>query len=481
MSGFRWPGRPPRPAPAVLDAVRQAARDAVPPDRRSGLAIEVDPASRVPVLQGELPAWSMVVAAGHAAARRWVQGRGGNPGDVVVDVDAPDEGPVTGRSDRRAPDGPARPVTGELPDAADVVVIGAGISGLMTGYRLTVAGLRVAVVDAAARIAAGTTDWNNGMVHPGHDPEPGTAKALLNVRGNEQWAALAQEIGLPFERRPSLVVGYGPDDEDGLRRFAQRARINGVPGVELIGGADARRLEPRISDAVTAALCTPSTASIDPVLAARLLATAIRRRGGTVTLAAPVDAIGTENGAVTGVRIGDRHVTAPLVVNAAGVMADVLAATAGSRRYSIHPRRGTLILFDPGADEPYPISVGPVPGRYSKGGGMTARPDGLTTGGPTAVEQRARIAHPPTQAEVDHILTLGAKIYPRFPLNAVTAVGSAVRAVIYSEDFIVGPVPGVPGLVDVAGTQSPAIASSPAIADHVVESLRRLGHVPQHP
>lgn len=481
MTAFRWPASPPLPDRALLEAIGQDARAAVPPDFRFGITVEIAPVSRVPVVQMRpLPEWSMVVAAGHAAARRWVDGRGPNLGDVVVDADPPaDPSPVG--VPRFGSDEPSVPVTGDLPDEADVVVIGAGISGLMTGYRLIRAGLRVAVVDAAARIAAETTAWNNGMVHPGHDPQPGTAKALLNVRGNDQWAAVARDIGLPFERRPSLVVGFGPDDDDGLHRYADRARVNGVPGAALIDGGEARRLEPRLSGAVSAALCTPSTASIDPVRAAQLLAAAIRRRGGTVTLSAPVDSIDTEDGAVRGVQIGTRQIAAPLVVNAAGVVADVLAATAGSRRYSIHPRRGTLILFDPGADEPYPISVGPVPGQYSKGGGMTARPDGLTTGGPTAVEQRSRTPIPPTRAEIDHILALGAKIYPRFPLASVVAVGSAVRAVTYSEDFVIGPAPGIPGLIDVAGTQSPAIASAPAIAELVVESLRRLGHLPHQP
>jgi glycerol-3-phosphate dehydrogenase len=62
--------------------------------------------------------------------------------------------------------------------------------------------------------------------------------------------------------------------------------------------------------------------------------------------------------------------------------------------------------------------------------------------------------------------------------QAIVHVGSAVRAVTYSEDFIIGPAPGVIGLVDVAGMQSPAIASAPAIAGYVVDALSRLGYIP---
>jgi len=106
----------------------------------------------------------------------------------------------------------------------------------------------------------------------------------------------------------------------------------------------------------------------------------VRSSGGIVSLLTEVSAITVDAGRVTGVQVGQRHIAAPLVINAAGVYADTLAATAGSRRYSIHPRRGSLVLFDPGADARYLTSIWQVPGAYSKGCGMTARPSGFTTG-----------------------------------------------------------------------------------------------------
>ena len=129
-----------------------------------------------------------------------------------------------------------------------------------------------------------------------------------------------------------------------------KAQVNGVPGAELISGDRAREVEPRLSAAISGALYLPTTASIDPVMVAESLAAKLRGLGGTVSLLTEVSAITVESGRVTGVQVGERHVAAPLVINAAGVYADVLAATAGSRRYSIHPRRGSLMLFDPGAE-----------------------------------------------------------------------------------------------------------------------------------
>lgn len=477
MTAPSWPEKP-RPAAAeVYDAVLAAAFAKVrssPHDLETGtLDVSPEPGSGVPVLTGVLPRWEDVVLAGHAAARRWVGLRAENPSDVVVDIEV-----CSAASDESVPTLPTYLRTGEIPDSADVVVVGAGICGMMVASQLSLAGLQVTVVDAASEIGEMTTSWNNGMVHPGHDPKPETLKARLNVEGNAGWDSVMHSLGLELERRPSLVVGFGADDEPRLADLLTRARANAVPGAALMSGRQAREIEPRLSNAITGALICPTAASIDPVEVSKALAGRVRARGGVVTLAAAVSAITVEDGRVSGVEVAGAHLSAPLVVNAAGVHADLLAATAGSRRYSIHPRRGSLVLFDPGPGDRYLTSVGPIPGEYSKGGGMTARANGLTTGGPTAVEQRSKIALPPTQAEIDRIFSLGEEIYPAFPIDSVVQVGSAVRAVTYSEDFIIGAAPGVYGLIDVAGTQSPAIASAPAIAQHVMAELIRLGHIP---
>lgn len=466
-----WPAQPASTPPDVLQEVLRAAQECAGPDVGPSIEIGEEPGSKVPVLLGELPMWDDVVAAGRAAAKKWHELRGTNTGDVVVDLS-------TAITEQALQKVTAVLATSAIPDSADVIVVGAGICGLVVALGLADAGLRVAVLEGGTRIAGAATAWNNGMVHPGHDPHPGTLKAELNIAGNAGWARLAKRVGMKLDRRPSLLVGFGSGDADRLAIVAARARTNGVPGAQLISGAEARTIEPRLSADVSGALLTPSNAAVNAVEVTEALAREVRKLGGTVTVASPVSEIITDGQKVLGVRVGDRHVTAPIVVNAAGIMADVLAATAGSRRYSIHPRRGTLVLFDPGSDNRFNISVGPIPGEYSKGGGMTARPDGLTTGGPTAVEQKNRIAEPATQAEVDHILALGANIFPDFPLDSIVNVGTEVRAATYGEDFVVGLVPGITGLIDVAGTQSPAIASAPAIADYVVDALARHGHIP---
>ncbi len=69
------------------------------------------------------------------------------------------------------------------PERVDVAVIGAGIVGLATALRLLQErpGLRVAVLEREAQVAAHQSGHNSGVVHAGLYYTPGSQKALLCV------------------------------------------------------------------------------------------------------------------------------------------------------------------------------------------------------------------------------------------------------------------------------------------------------------
>ncbi len=96
-------------------------------------------------------------------------------------------------------------------------------------------------------------------------------------------------------------------------------------------------------------------------------------------------------------------------------------------------------------------------------------------GGPSAVEQADRYRAISTDEEVEEILEKGAELLPSFPLDAVREVGAGLRAATYTEDFIIGPAPGISGFYDIAGMQSPGVASIPAVVEMVLEHLREGG------
>ena len=82
----------------------------------------------------------------------------------------------------------------------DVIIIGCGVTGAATAYELARYKLRVAVLEAANDIAAGTTKANSAIIHAGYDPEPGTLMARLNVEGNRLTGEICEKLQVPFKR-----------------------------------------------------------------------------------------------------------------------------------------------------------------------------------------------------------------------------------------------------------------------------------------
>ena len=93
----------------------------------------------------------------------------------------------------------------------DVIIIGCGVTGAATAYELARYKLRVAVLEAANDIAAGTTKANSAIIHAGYDPEPGTLMARLNVEGNRLTGEICEKLQVPFKRVGSLVVAFIPE------------------------------------------------------------------------------------------------------------------------------------------------------------------------------------------------------------------------------------------------------------------------------
>ena len=100
----------------------------------------------------------------------------------------------------------------------DAVVLGGGLLGCFAARHLTSYKLRCALVEAREDVCTGISRSNSAIVYTGCDNKSGTLKARLCVQANRTFEALCAQLGVPFVRRGSLLVSYGPRGDQVVRR-----------------------------------------------------------------------------------------------------------------------------------------------------------------------------------------------------------------------------------------------------------------------
>ena len=339
----------------------------------------------------------------------------------------------------------------------DVVIIGCGVVGASAAYELARYKLRVAVLEAAADIAAGTTKANSAIIHAGYDPEPGTLMARLNVEGNRLTGEICEKLQVPFKRVGSLVVAFSPEQLPTLRTLYDRGCKNGVPGLRLLSGEEARAMEPGLSEEVCGALLAPSAGIIDPW-------------GVEVRRDCPVTGIeDTGAGFVLHTPTGD--VTARFVLNAAGVDADRVHEMLEPNDWQTLPSRGEYYLLDKSEHDRVSRVIFQCPGPEGKGVLVAPTIHGNLICGPNAqgVEDRLDLGN--TAAGMAEVRTKAARSVPGVEWRQNLRNFAGLRANTTRSDFIIEESKAHPGFIDLAGIKSPGLSSAPAIAKMAAEML----------
>lgn len=274
----------------------------------------------------------------------------------------------------------------------DAAVVGGGIVGLATAYRLLEErpGLRLAVLEKEPELARHQTGRNSGVAHAGLYYPPGSFKARLAREGREALERFCEARGIPYERCGKLVVAVDESELPRLADLRARGEANGLRGLAELEPEGIRELEPHAAG--IRALHVPETGIVDFRRVALALAEEIRVRGGEIRL----------GHRVTGVRrLGDELVVettrGPILtwnlITCAGLQSDRLArATGAPERMRIVPFRGDYLALRPHARHLVRGLIYPVPDPAFPflGVHLTRRIDGEVWAGPNAVLALAR-------------------------------------------------------------------------------------------
>ena len=355
----------------------------------------------------------------------------------------------------------------------DVVVIGGGITGTAILRELSKYDLKAVLVEKEPDLAIGTTKANSAICHAGFDAPVGSWKARTNVRGNELYHQLKEELHLDLKWCGSLVVATTEEEVQTLQELLARGRENGVPDLQLLSREEVLAQEPNLTTAL-GALWAPTAGVMWPFGCAIAFAQCALQNGAEVLRNCGVNGFIKEEGRITGVQTDWGVIKTKYVINAAGLYADAIARLAGDDSFTIHPRKGEYILFDKTASSSLVYGVAfPCPTKKSKGILVCTTTHGNTFIGPNANDQEDREDTSVTLEGMDQLITAAKKLVPQLPLGDSITLFAGLRAVSSTGDFVLGASPKVPGLFNAAGIQSPGLSAAPAVAEVLVEALGR--------
>jgi (S)-2-hydroxyglutarate dehydrogenase len=273
----------------------------------------------------------------------------------------------------------------------DVVIVGGGIVGLATAWRLLEARpRRLVVLEAEPQLAAHQTGRNSGVIHAGLYYRPGSLKARLCAEGREDLFRFCEQHGVPVERCGKLVVATRLSEVPRLDALLERGLANGLRGLTKLPADAIVEVEPHARG--VAAVRVPDTGIVDFRQVCAALAAAVERHGGEVwrstsALGAVVDRRELRVSTTRG------DLACRLLVGCAGLHADRFARSCGLEpEVAIVPFRGEYYELVAERRELVRHLIYPVPDPAFPflGVHFTRRIDGAREAGPNAVLALAR-------------------------------------------------------------------------------------------
>jgi len=354
----------------------------------------------------------------------------------------------------------------------DVLIIGCGVTGAACAYTLSRYRLRVTVLEANNDVAAAATKANSAILHAGYDPKPGTLMARLNVEGVRLAEEICARLDVPYRKTGSMVLAFDGKDRASLDTLLERGRANGVHGLRLLTGDEARALEPELSTEVSAVLLAPSAAIVNPWEYALAMAETAVKNGAELHRLCRVTGISKEQDGFTVTTTGGVF-RSRFVINAAGVHAGEIHELIAPPAFTIRPAKGEYYLLDKSEGGRVSRVIFQCPSRLGKGVLVAPTVHGNLIAGPTA-EPCGLDDVSVTAGGLEAVRRLASRSVPgiRFRENIRNFAG--VRANSDRGDFIIEE-SVVPGFFDAAGICSPGLSAAPAIARYLTGLLAERG------
>ena len=242
--------------------------------------------------------------------------------------------------------------------SADVIIIGAGIAGASVAAHLA-ASLRVVLVEMESQPGYHTTGRSAAVFAPSYGPE--AVRALTRAsRGfyDQPPEGFASEALLT----PRQILMIARADQLAALESSIAAAATGTR-VQRLDASGLRDHQPLLREGyATAGMLDCGGQDIDVAALHQGYLRLFRARGGVTRTKAAVEGLKREGDTWVVRTSGQDHMTAPVIVNAAGAWADQIGQLAGAENIGLVPKRRTaMVVAEPAGftrrDAPITIDI----------------------------------------------------------------------------------------------------------------------------
>jgi len=347
-----------------------------------------------------------------------------------------------------------------------VLIVGAGIAGLATGWRLAQAGVSVEILERG--IAGRGATWASaGMIAPGAELGRETnAMGQFARQARAKWPIFAAELEeasgrhISYRETGSLLVAESAERAAALETEAAFLARAGVAAAWL-PQTEARRLEPLLSQGLFGALHIADDAQVDNRALAEALYAAAKAAGATLREDCAVRSLVIQNAHVCAVLTSHGPIEADLVVLACGAWANLIGGIGADDLPPVKPVKGQMVACEAPAGTSLPHALIWAEDVY-----LVPRGDRLFLG--ATVEDAGFDTSVSRQAR-DRLLAAAGRLIPALASWRVAEMWAGLRPRTPDDAPVLGAT-AIGGLYVASGQFRNGILFAPAVAD----SLRSL-------
>ncbi len=214
----------------------------------------------------------------------------------------------------------------------DVIIVGGGIVGLATAYKLTqkFPNKKILVLEKENVVAAHQTSHNSGVIHSGIYYKPGSYKARNCVEGRRELVQFAKQYKIEHDICGKIIVATDESELAHMNKVFQNGLANGVEDIELIDAKTIMEIEPHCRG--IAGIRVGSTGIIDYGDVAKKYAELINSSNSGSCVLTSQKVIGFEKHTdYTTVLTNKDQFTGKYVITTAGLQADRLTKSEGAK------------------------------------------------------------------------------------------------------------------------------------------------------